>query len=106
MLKGEVYQHYKMNNYTYLGITTPPIEYQIDWDLVTTIKATNEATMEEIEVYHADDNSGRNIYFCELEVQHVLYESHKDGKLWLRNARDFFGPVTPHSILRFTSLGV
>lgn len=61
--------------------------------------------LEQYVQYEAKDGTGTSIYFAELPVQHVLYESHVDGRLWLRNARDFFGPITEDSTLRFTSVG-
>lgn len=105
MRKGEVYQHYKNNNYTFLGITTPVVENFIDWELVVKYYAINEATKESVEVYEYKDGVDRFIFFVDLPVQHVLYESHQDGQLWLRNPADFFGPITRGSQLRFRNVG-
>lgn len=105
MKHGEVYEHYKQVNYTFMGITTALAEDVIDFTHVVKIKATNEATLEEVDVYEMECLDDKFIYYADLPFQHVLYQSHKDGRLWLRNPSDFFGPIAPNSPLRFTLIG-
>lgn len=105
MNHGDVYEHYKNVNYTFMGITSPINEAIFACEYLVELKAKDEATGEIIIVHEYRNTQDQVCYYADLPIQHVLYESHKDGQLWLRNPVDFFGPIDNRSPLRFLRIG-
>lgn len=105
MKRGDIYNHFKGEQYVFVCIAIPMKDELISTThLAHFLDARYHENTHNIELYTSSDG----VLFINSEVPHVVYHTQKDSKMekpWVREVDDYFGykeNKDGHLVKRFT----